>query len=88
MVDPVLAKSFICWSVSRAGIHRYHTDVVHARVRAALQPAVQQCGSCDITWHGAGRGKKRGYMVCTGDYVATNTRRFRLQRTQCGPSLM
>jgi hypothetical protein len=25
--------------------------------------------------------KKRGYMVCTGDYVATNTRRIRLQRT-------
>jgi hypothetical protein len=33
-------------------------------------------------------GKKRVYMVCTGDYVATNTRRSRLQRTQHEPSLM
>jgi hypothetical protein len=32
--------------------------------------------------------EKEGYMVCTGDYVATNTRRIRLQRTQRGPSLM
>jgi hypothetical protein len=29
-----------------------------------------------------GPKKKRGYMVCTSDYVATNTRKSRLQRTQ------
>jgi hypothetical protein len=28
--------------------------------------------------------KKRGYTVCTSDYVVTNTRRSRLQRTQSG----
>jgi hypothetical protein len=36
----------------------------------------------------AARKKRRGYMLCTGNYVATDNRRSRLQRTQRGPSLM